>query len=248
MDKFCSIIITHWAQTEERSEIFKKSLNSLIENTKYPHELIVVDNGGSFEDTEHLLKMTHAGEITVHIRNSSNMSFGYARNQGLQMAQGDYICIADNDIEYREGWLTKCIEALEMHPEGKYYATPLDYPTPLEVKRYTVGDLGDYKLNMRAGSNCFVIRRSDMEKIGKFPIHRVAGTKWTDRAVRMGYLALVLPGEYVYDMGLRRGYNMNHTAGICIKLSNGEGVYFNQDEYKKDNDRLHYSQQKSFNS
>ncbi len=236
MDKFCSIIMTHWSQNGERSEMLKASLRSLFTSTSYPFELIVIDNGGSDSDSKFLSGLCEQGKINTYIRNANNMSFGYARNQGLALAQGDYICISDNDLLYKKGWLEESVRLLEAFPEEKIYTTPIHYPTNIMRERYNVGELEldgvKYQKNMRAGSNCFIARRKDFETLGGFMTHRIAGSRWTDNAVREGYSALVIPGELVEDLGLRKGYNLGQWVPLRIKLSNGKEVFFNSDEGK----------------
>jgi len=209
--------------------MFERSIDSLLETVKdLPVEIIVIDNCAS----EYA-----ADKVNVYIKNSENIHFGMARNQGLSCAHGNYIVIADNDIEYQPGWLEACWEVLEAHPEKKLWATPIQYPTPVMVNRYDQGtlDVGDkkYRLNMRAGSNCFVVRRKDFEEIGTFEAHRIAGSKWNDVAVRKGYVAAVTPENMVKDLGLRLGYNLHVAIPIKRTLTNGEEIYFNQDEWRK---------------
>jgi glycosyltransferase involved in cell wall biosynthesis len=242
--KFASIIITHWAMNDERSTVMIKSLTSLVQTIKYPYELIVVDNGGSEEDSHFLTEMTNKGHISTYIKNSNNRHFGYARNQGIAMAQGDYIAIIDNDILHKKDWLTRCVEILEKFPEEKIYATPIDYPQDALYDgkvRYRVEereiDGEKCSLNMRAGSNCFVIRYKDLMDIGKFAIHRIAGTKWTDNAVKKKYNALVLSKGYVEDMGFRNGYHLKDFKPVYIEFNNKDRVYFNVDEYENINMR-----------
>lgn len=248
MAKFVSIIITHYAMNGERSEMMRASLKSLFESTNYPYELVVVDNGGSIEDSRYLLDLCEIRKINTYIRNSNNMHFGYARNQGLAICQGDYICIADNDILYRKDWLKECIDVLEAFPEEKIYTTPIDYPTNKLRQRYYSGTLEfngkTYQRSMRAGSNCFVIRREDFKKVGQFFNHRIAGSKWTDTAVNMGYLAVIIPGKLIDDLGLRKGYGLNESIPITLKLSNGKEIFFNNDGYRRDNVDLEFILQK----
>jgi glycosyltransferase involved in cell wall biosynthesis len=225
---------------DERSDVMTKSITSLIENINYPYELIIVDNGGSKEDSEFFNDLVEKGHVSTYIRNSNNRHFGYARNQGIAVAQGDYIAIIDNDILHKKDWLTECIRILEENPDKKIYATPIDYPQDAQYNgkvRYRTDKFGECSLNMRAGSNCFVIRYEDLMKIGKFAIHRVAGTKWTDSAVKLGYLACVLPEGYVEDMGFRKGYELNDYKPVYIEFKNGDKIYFNRDEYKNVNMR-----------
>jgi glycosyltransferase involved in cell wall biosynthesis len=239
--------------TPERSEFLKISLNSLFKNTKLPYELIVVDNGGNPEDSKYLLELTENGKINTYIRNHLNMSFGYARNQALRVCNGDYICVADNDIEYYDGWLEACIKVLEAYPGKKIYATPVynvAHWLPRFWSRETLEVDGEiYRLNSRAGSNCWVMKRKDFEEVGEFLIHRVAGTKWTEEAIEKGYLSAVAPALKVKDMGFRQGYNTNDPKPIKMILNNGKEVFFNQDEFKRLNKHsCVFLEQKKFNS
>ncbi len=228
--KFCSIILTHYGSTPERCEIMRKSLTSLIASLDYPAEIIVIDNGNVPEDSNYLLDLTTRGLVQLYIRNASNMHFGFARNQGIKLSHGDYICIADNDLIYQKGWLSECINVLENFPDRKYYATPMPYQVNRKFDRGTLilnGKIHD--LNSRAGSNCFVIRRTDLDIIGHFKYHRIAGSKWTDTATRLGYLAVVLPSHLVEDQGFRKGYDFTSVIPINLKLTDGTLVNFNQD-------------------
>lgn len=201
-----SIVVVHWAQDAERSDVMRRSLLSLFNTTQ--QEVIVVDNGGNEEDSAWLLARACEGEIACYVRNRKNMHFGYARNQGLKLATGDFLVVADNDIWYKQGWLEECMEFLKK-AEGKYLATPLRCdPMNRRGVRWR-GEVGGWKLNERAGSNCTVMRRSDFEQIGWYEQHRIAGSKWTDRYVRMGYLMAVMPEPKAGDMGFRKGYNFN---------------------------------------
>ena len=244
--KFCSIIVTHFAMSQERSDMMKASITSLIESTTYPFELIVVDNGGSKDDSRWLSYLSDEKKITTYLKNADNMHFAFARNQAFKLSHGDYICIADNDILYQYGWLNGCVNVLDDYPENRIYTTPMEYPMRSLNARYHKGYLEYYgekmELNQRAGSNCFVIRREDYVKIGDFPHHRIGGSHWTNKAVRAGYLACVIPDLMVKDAGLRRGYNHKECLPIRKTLSNGHEIHFNEDEFKvKNPDKEYYA-------
>lgn len=245
ISRYTSVVITNFSSSPERISSFRQSLSTLINTTRnLPVEIVVCDNGGSLEVSSWLLSLTSEGLIHTYIRNSLNMHFAMARNQGISVSHGKYIVIADNDIVYLDGWLESCIDILEAYPKKKIYATPLDYPTPVLFRRYHKGELTlnekTYTLSMRAGSNCFVIRRKDMEEIGLFINHRVAGTKWTDAAVRKGYLAAITPGITAIDVGLRVGYKHNESVPIKKILTNREEIYFNNDEFRRANPNLNF--------
>lgn len=249
--KFASIIMVNHSSNKARSGFLKKSLVSLLSNTVYPFEFILIDNGGVINDSEYLLSLTQAGKINTYIRNNRNMHFGYARNQGIQIANGDFLAIVDNDILYEKGWLEQCVSILEAYPNEKIYSTPLYNvahwaPKYWDKKTLKIGKV-EWRLNRRAGSNCFVIRRNDLEKIGRFQCHRVGGTKWTEKAYAKGYWAAVTPRLMVLDMGFRKGYSINKTIPVKEVLSDGSEVYFTDDEYKKEHPENFYKKQGKFN-
>lgn len=204
-----SIIGTHFSENARRSLMMMYSYQTLFE-TAPNAEIIIVDNGGNERDSEWLLSQTEAGNIACYVRNRHNMHLGYARNQALKLTTGDYIVVTDNDIEFKQKWLEVCVTWLEKNP-GKYLATPLmaDPMNHIRDDRW-VGEQGGWRLNTRAGSNCFVMRRSDFEALGDFPIHEKTGCKWVDNYVRQGYAMAVCPKPYAVDMGFRQGANWSH--------------------------------------
>lgn len=215
-----SIVLTHFAMNEFRSEKMRECVNSLIETTEHlPVEIIVVDNGGNYSDSEWLLRNTSAWRIACYIYNRKNMHFYYARNQGLKMATGEYICISDNDILYKEGWLERCIGMLEAHPDRKIAVTPLKTDRQHRNVKYWAGEIEHegkkYLVNKKAGSNCWVMRKKDFYEIGEFKFSPKSGSLWADDFVNKGYLVATLeeapltPGQTfpAEDLAFRRGYN-----------------------------------------
>ena len=200
-----SVIIAHWAQDAERSETMRMSLTSLFQ-TAPNAEIFIVDNGGSLLDSQWLLEQASSGFIACYIRNRNNMHFGYARNQALKLCEGEYIVIADNDILFQHGWLEECIAFLERNP-GKYIATPIAVDQMNTKDSRWNGSVDGWRLNYRAGSNCFVMRRSDWEEIGFFEAHRLAGSLFCNKFVKLGYCVAVMPKSRVVDMGFRKGFN-----------------------------------------
>lgn len=201
-----AIIVTHWAMDDKRSEKMRICIESIIE-TAPEAEIIVVDNGGSLADSLYLLMQCNSGNITTYIRNTSNIGFALARNQALKLTEKKYIFISDNDIKYSKGWLEECRDYLENN-NGKVMATPL-LPDPVtrHKKIRWVGEKGGWKLNDRAGSNSFMMRKSDFDKIGFFQHGHKPGSKYVDKYVRMGYSMACMPKPKAIDLGLRQGYN-----------------------------------------
>ena len=87
--KHVSIIVCHYSRIDDfgekaagknpqkRSDLLRKCIESLIQNTDYPAELIVMDNGGNPDDSDYLLSKAREGKLT-HVRFPQNMNFALA--------------------------------------------------------------------------------------------------------------------------------------------------------------------------
>lgn len=215
-----------------RSELVRKSLESIINTTRHlAVEIIVVDNGDNLEDSRYFLNLVHNKVINHYIRNSNNMLFGFARNVGVDISGGNYLVFSDNDIEYKNGWLEKSIALLKEFPERKIAITPLradrqhrneaHWTEWFEMKSQHY-ELERFPANMRAGSNSWIMKRKDFDEVGRFRNHRIAGTKWTDNFVRAGYTMITMEHKpLAVDMGFKQGYDLKKEVEIKRVFSNG---------------------------
>lgn len=64
------------------------------------YELIVIDNGSPIPFDP----LTFGYECDVYVRNKENKGNAGAWNEGLKLAKGEYLLLADNDVEFSEGW------------------------------------------------------------------------------------------------------------------------------------------------
>ncbi len=95
---------------------------SLYKN-KYPHEVIVVDDGSTDSNTlEVLEKIKLLGYIVIRQENHGPAS---ARNTGVQFSKGKYLLFLDSDNKIKANGIDDCIEILESNPEiGVVYGNP----------------------------------------------------------------------------------------------------------------------------
>lgn len=228
-----SIIITHWGQNGFRSDLLRICILSVIETTKHlPVEIIVVDNGENLDDSGFLLGLAHTKKIQHYVRNADNLYFGYARNLGLDIAVGEYVVISDNDIEYKHGWLDKCLKFLKEFPGKRYAITPLKADRQHRNNKYWAGteefEGEQLLLNLRAGSNSWVMRRDRFDEIGKFRNHHIAGSHWADKFVNTGYRMATMEREpLAKDLGFKKGYDIWMKAIISKTLTNGQNLNLN---------------------
>lgn len=231
--KVLSIIVTHWGQNDFRSETMRRCINSLVSTTnEVPAEIIVVDNGSNIEDSRYLLDLAQEKKIQYYIRNSENLYFGYARNQGVAMSCGNYIAFSDNDIVYQRGWAELGLDILQNFPDEKIAFTPLRADRIHRSERYWRGNIQwqgtTYLKNSRAGSNSWMMKRSDFDVVGRFINHRVAGSYWADNFVNKGYSMVTMENPLATDVGFKKGYNLKMRVAIAKVLTNGRTIGINE--------------------
>jgi len=206
-----------------RSQMMKMSIESLRDNTDYPAEIILVDNGGNPDDSDWLVQKQREGVINVYIRNKNNMHFGYARMQGIKLATGNFLAICDNDIYYKPNWLSKTIEPLLKFPDKKFIASP--FLTPEKTKgKNPRPDYEGYRVNSMAGSNCMVMRREVFTEIGDFSTSHITGSHWHRRMNKYGYVVIIPPEDYATHLAWRKGYDLKKQIKVKEILLNGDEI------------------------
>ena len=91
-------------------EFTRGCLQSLFRYTRAPWELIVVDNGSTDDTRTYLAGVQDATAVPVTVvANATNRGFPAAINQGLQVAQGEYLVLLNNDVVVTDGWLDQLI-------------------------------------------------------------------------------------------------------------------------------------------
>ena len=107
-EKLVSIVIVNY----NSGELLPHCLASIARQT-YPNwEIIIVDNASRDESLQYAEQCDRA---TV-IRNSDNLGFAAAQNQGLGLAQGDYLMPLNFDIEMTPQFLEEMVAAIEVLP------------------------------------------------------------------------------------------------------------------------------------
>lgn len=82
----------------DNPEYFLKALESVVNQTIHPDEIIIVVDGPVPEKTNNILNMFASNHKNIKVsRLKKNMGHGYARNLGLQKSSHDYVAIMDSD-------------------------------------------------------------------------------------------------------------------------------------------------------
>jgi GT2 family glycosyltransferase len=80
-----------------------------------PFEIIVVDNNSSDNSISQLKKLD---DKIILIQNKSNTGFGKANNQGLKIAEGNYILFLNSDTLILHSAISQSLDWLCSHPEA----------------------------------------------------------------------------------------------------------------------------------
>jgi O-antigen biosynthesis protein len=101
-----SLIIVSW----NVSNLLKECLDSIIKYTKnIEYEIIVVDNA-SVDATDEMIKKY---SNIRYIKNNSNLGFGKACNQGLNVAKGEYVVFLNPDIKLKHNLFYKLANKMD---------------------------------------------------------------------------------------------------------------------------------------
>ena len=94
----------------------KDSIESVYAQTEQNFQLIVVDNGSTDESLEQARSYCSRANFTL-IENGTNTGFSHAVNQGIAMAESEYVVLFNNDAFAEPQWLAELIRTAETDPK-----------------------------------------------------------------------------------------------------------------------------------
>ena len=102
-----------------KKEFTLQMLSYLFPNTKYPYEIIIIDNN-STDESEIVIKeffklCKPKGVKGLYIKNETNRGFSIANNQGVRKVKGNLICFLNNDTIPLKNWLTELVKCHKKH-------------------------------------------------------------------------------------------------------------------------------------
>jgi GT2 family glycosyltransferase len=199
--------------TYNRIEYTKLSLQTLMDNTYYPFDLVIVDNN-STDGTQSWLeefRKQHPDRIKNIIYNSKNYGLPGPTNSFWQSTAADLLGKVDNDTLVPEGWLERLIEAHIKIPNlaviGGYHFRPEDFNECAASKNiYTESGIS-VLTDTHIGGCCYLMKRSIQKKYGLMEVHPILKTHgWTQYQWRLakeghivGYLYPLIQLEYMDD-------------------------------------------------
>ena len=99
-DKLISVIVPVY----NAEDFLDYCISSIVKQTYTNFELILIDDG-STDSSGAICDEWYKKDPRIKVMHQSNLGVAVTRNNGLEMARGDYICFIDNDDFVTENYL-----------------------------------------------------------------------------------------------------------------------------------------------
>ncbi len=119
------------------------------------HETIVIDNASADDSADMVAR--DFPDVRL-IRNTANLGFGRANNQGIALAQGRYLLLLNSDTILPPGALVLLLDFMETHPQAGACSPRLLLPDG-RPQPYAFGNDPSLGYLLRRGINRLVFRR-----------------------------------------------------------------------------------------
>src|SRR6266581_9711816 len=102
----------------ERFSLALESLQSILDHTDIPFNLIIVDCNTPDVFRQPMQQLLHGRENVTVIRRDEYLLPNPCRNLVVQESQDELVCLIENDNLVSHGWLTRFVSAIEQHDAG----------------------------------------------------------------------------------------------------------------------------------
>ena len=113
MDKTGQASIAVIVPTHNRAGLLPRALNSILQQSLAPTEIILVDDGS----TDHTEKLISKDFSAVHYLYQAHTGVSAARNAGIAASSSNWIAFLDSDDEWQVEKLARQWRALQQHPD-----------------------------------------------------------------------------------------------------------------------------------
>lgn len=172
MTKISIVICTY-----NRVKFLELALNSLVNQSLAPYEVIIVDNK-STDSTADLVKSYNSSFPRLIYCFEEKIGLSHARNRGINEATSEYIAYIDDDCVLPNDWYKVAIDQIENF-NLKIFGGPV-FPFYLEKKptwfkdEYQLFSFGDKQRFLGESETLFggniIIHRDVFKEIGKFDV------------------------------------------------------------------------------
>ena len=109
-----SVIIPNYNHSSYLPDI----LNSILDQSYKPLEIIVIDDGSTDNSIEVLESFAKKNKQIRLYQNDQNKGVIFTANRGLELTKGEYVCFIASDDEVMPCFFEKSISLLKIHPKA----------------------------------------------------------------------------------------------------------------------------------
>lgn len=193
----------------------KMCLGSIWQYTSGDYEIIVINNGSQDATKEYLEQIPQIKKV----HNNKNLGFAVAINQGISIAQANYIIILNNDCIVCEEWVLRLLKPALKQDVGivgvmsNFVASPQLFRVnienidsiPLIAEQVRTKYNQSFIYTTRVVGLCMLIKRELIEKIGGFDPRFGLGTFEDDdfslRSILCGYKNVIAQDVFIFHFG-----------------------------------------------
>lgn len=247
MNVFFSVVVTVY----NKEEFISETLQSVLNQTFTDFEVVVVNDGSSDGS---LAVIEEFKDNRIRVLNQVNQGASAARNNGMLVAQGEFIALLDGDDLWESNYLEQIHNAVNIHPEKQVFASAIShkYNGRIEDVSYSFERTKDIlvldyfaasKKHPILTSSSIVFRKKEiLEKVGKFDESIKSGED-TDYWISLGlhYPIVFLTRPLVYYI-----YSSTSLSNAYYSLAMKPRFDKYLEEEKKNEDLRHYVNQNRY--
>lgn len=232
-----SVVIIAYNQCEYT----KKCIESIKENVKVNHEIILIDNASTDETNKIFTK-----EIPYvrYYRNNENLGFPKAANQGISFALGDFILLLNNDTIVTENSFERLLELAKNNPEiglvGPLSNEVSGLQRDKEANYKSLDEMFEYAKALREKNKgqvlhfprvaflCTLIKREVIDKIGGLDERFSPGNYEDDdfclRAQLAGFKTVIAKDVFIHHYG-SKSFKANGEKAYAERLLKSQKIF-----------------------
>lgn len=97
--------------TKDRPEDLAHCLNSILQSSRLPNEIIIIDDGNL--EIENFQQLITNYKINFHYRKKSPPNVNVSRNLGVSIASGDILSFLDDDVVLDQNYYARVMDVFE---------------------------------------------------------------------------------------------------------------------------------------